>query len=354
MAITDAMLQGAWTEVLQLSNVKAGEQVTLLTSDDTDPQTLRTARTAALALGAVVTQVVLPPMNGERSFSRDKTAYMGRTALTGNAAAMQALKHSDLVIDLMLLLFSPEQVEILKGGTRMLLAVEPPEVLVRLKPSRDDKRRVLAAAQCLKKAKTMTVVSEAGTDFRASLGQYDVLSEYGFADAPGRWDHWPSGFNAIWPNEESAEGRIVIDAGDIVLPFKEYVRSPITLAVEGGRIVDIAGGFDAEFLKAYMDSFADPEVYAISHLGWGLQPRANWTALGMFNKEATLGMDARAFYGNFLFSTGSNTEAGGNRNTPCHMDIPLRNCSLSLDGVPMTIKGDVVPEDQRILRHAAQ
>lgn len=354
MAITDAMLQSAWSEVLTLSNVKAGETVTLLTSDDSHAQTLRAARTAAMSLGAIVTQVLLPPVNGERSFSRDKTAYMGHTPLAGNVAAMEALKHSDMVIDLMLLLFSPEQAEILKGGTRMLLAVEPPEVLMRLLPNRDDKRRVLAAANQLKKARTMTVVSDSGTDFRCELGQYEVLSEYGFVDEPGRWDHWPSGFNAIWPNEGSAEGCIVIDEGDIVLPFKDYVRSPITLTIEAGRIVDIAGGFDAEFLRTYMETFADPEVYAISHLGWGLQPRASWTALGMFDKEATLGMDARSFYGNFLFSTGSNTEAGGSRNTPCHMDIPLRNCSLSLDDVAMTIKGDVVQEDQRVLRHAAQ
>jgi len=95
-----------------------------------------------------------------------------------------------------------------------------------------------------------------------------------------------------------------------------------------------------------MDSFHDREVYAISHIGWGLQPRAQWTALGLYDKEATLGMDARAFYGNFLFSTGPNTEAGGKRNTPCHIDIPLRNCSLSLDGVAMTINGKVVVADQ--------
>jgi 2,5-dihydroxypyridine 5,6-dioxygenase len=97
-----------------------------------------------------------------------------------------------------------------------------------------------------------------------------------------------------------------------------------------------------------MEFFRDPEVYAVSHVGWGLQPRAQWTALGMFDKEATLGQDGRAFYGNFLFSTGPNTEAGGNRNTPCHLDIPMRRCSVSLDGEPMTIDGDVIPGDQRV------
>jgi 2,5-dihydroxypyridine 5,6-dioxygenase len=115
-----------------------------------------------------------------------------------------------------------------------------------------------------------------------------------------------------------------------------------------GYVREINGGFDAEFLRDYMETFKDPEVYALSHIGWGLQPRAQWTTLGLYDKGETIGMDARSFYGNFLFSTGPNTEAGGTRDTPCHIDIPLRNCSVSLDGEAMTVDGKVIPADQRI------
>jgi 2,5-dihydroxypyridine 5,6-dioxygenase len=69
--------------------------------------------------------------------------------------------------------------------------------------------------------------------------------------------------------------------------------------------------------------------------------------LGLYDKAASIGMDGRAFYGNFLFSTGPNTEGGGTRNTPCHIDFPMRNCSVSLDGVAMTVNGEVIPEGQR-------
>jgi 2,5-dihydroxypyridine 5,6-dioxygenase len=346
MAISDVQLLHAWRDVLTLSNLKKGEAVTILSGSDTHQQNLNAARNAVIDLGGILTVLELPPTNGDLALSRDKTAFIGRTPLDGNKAAMAALKHSDLVIDLMLLLFSPEQAEILKGGTRMLLAVEPPEVLTRLKPTLEDKRRVMAAASILRKAKTMKVTSNAGTMMECDLGDYPILTEYGFVDEPGRWDHWPSGFLATWPNEQTARGTIVIDRGDILLPFKSYVQSPITLKIENGYITKIDGDFDAEFLRSYMDSFHDREVYAISHVGWGLQPRAQWTALGLYDKEATLGMDARAFDGNFLFSTGPNTEAGGKRDTPCHIDIPLRNCSLSLDGVPMTINGKVVVAEQ--------
>jgi 2,5-dihydroxypyridine 5,6-dioxygenase len=348
MPISDSELTAAWVEVLTLSKVKPGEQVTVLTGVDTHQQTLRCARMAATGLGGIVTVIELPPVNGAVSLSRDKLAYVGPTALAGNLAAMNALKSSDLVIDLMLLLFSPEQGEILQSGTRMLLAVEPPEILLRMIPTLDDRRRVLAATERLGRARSMTVTSKAGTELSCALGNFPVLTEYGFADEPGRWDHWPSGFLATWSNEGSASGTIVVDRGDIILPFKSYVQSPITLRFRDGYVRDIEGGFDAEFLRDYMETFKDPEVYAMSHIGWGLQPRAQWSALGLFDKDDTIAMDARSFYGNFLFSTGPNTEAGGSRDTPCHMDIPLRNCSVFLDGEPMVLDGEVVPVDQRV------
>lgn len=348
MAVSDAELTAAWREVLALSRVGPNQQVSILVSDDSNRQTLGAARNAATDLGAMVTVLHLPPVNGAVSLSRDKTAYMGRTPLTGNSAAMAALKTSDMVIDLMLLLFSPEQGEILESGARILLAVEPPEILVRILPTLADRSRVLAATARLEAAKVMTVTSAAGTDFRCELGEFPVLTEYGFVDEPGRWDHWPSGFVATWPNERTAQGVIVIDTGDIILPFKSYTQAPVRLTIEDGYVRAIEGGFDAEYLSEYMASFRDPEVYAMSHIGWGLQPRAQWAALGLFDREATLGMDARSFYGNFLFSTGANIEAGGQRDTACHMDVPLRRCSVFLDGEAMTRDGDVVPEDQRV------
>jgi len=342
VAITDYQLMQAWTQVLTLSKVKEGQAVTILTGENTHPQTLRTAHMALEAMRAVVTQVHLPPVNAEKSLSRDLVSFLGETALTNNPAAIAALKSSDLVLDLMTLLFSPEQLEILKGGTKILLAVEPPEVLCRLVPTIDDKVRVKEATSRLAAARMMRVTSEAGTDLTCPLGEFPALSEYGFVDEPGRWDHWPSGFTLTWPNERQTCGTIIIDKGDILLPQKTYVSEPIALTVEGGYATDIRGGVDAELLRDYMESFDDPEGYAISHIGWGLQPRARWSQMGLYDREAQIGMDARAFEGNFLFSLGPNNEAGGERTTACHIDIPLRRCTVSLDGTPVVENGRVI------------
>ena len=53
----------------------------------------------------------------------------------------------------MLLLFSKEQIEIQRAGTRMLMVVEPFEVLKRLMPSERMRARVEAAEQRKRKVK---------------------------------------------------------------------------------------------------------------------------------------------------------------------------------------------------------
>lgn len=342
MPVSDYQLIEAWKQVLTLSNLERGQSVTILTSSATHPQTLSAATIATQAMGAVVNRLDLPPVNAEKALSRDPLAYLGTTPLTGNRPAIAALKESDLVLDLMTLLFSPEQHEILASGTKILLAVEPPEILVRTVPTEGDRARVKAASVRIAKAKEMTVVSAAGTDLRCPLGQFPVISEYGFVDQPGRWDHWPSGFALTFPDEGGANGRIVIDVGDILLPQKSYTTSRIELTVENGYATKIEGGIDAELLRDYMASFNDPEGYAISHIGWGLQPRCHWSTLSLYDKEQTIGMDARAFEGNFLFSLGPNNEAGGSRTTACHIDIPLRHCTVRLDGEDMVRDGKVL------------
>ena len=339
MPVSDHELIDAWKQVLTLSQLQPGQSVTVLTSAATHPQTLACALIATQSMGAVVNRLDLPPVNAAKALSRDSLAYLGTTPLTGNGPAIAALKASDLVLDLMTLLFSPEQHEILATGTKILLAVEPPEVLVRMVPSAADRARVTAAAALIGRSREMHVTSDAGTELRCPLGEFPAISEYGYVDAPGRWDHWPSGFALTWPNEGGANGRIVIDRGDILLPQKSYVSDRIVLTVENGFATKIEGGIDADLLSDYMASFNDPQAYAISHVGWGLQPRARWSTLGLYDREATIGMDARAYEGNFLFSLGPNNEAGGSRTTACHIDIPLRRCTVRLDGQAVVSRG---------------
>ena len=344
MPVSDYQMVKAWDEVLKLSKVERGQKVSILCGPHTHPQTLQTATIAAQAAGAVVTRIELQPINAEKAPSRDLMNYLGETPLTNNPVALAAMKNSDIVLDLMLLLFSPEQMEILESGTKILLAVEPPEVLVRAVPTEADRERVLAASKLLKAAKKMHVTSPAGTDVTFKLGDYPTISEYGFCEEPGRWDHWPSGFLFTFANERGSDGTIVIDRGDILLPQKNYVSEKVTMQLREGFVRSIEGDIDAALLREFMEAYKDPEAYAIAHIGWGMQPRCYWHTLSLVDREATSGQDARAFEGNFLFSLGPNNEAGGPRTTPCHLDIPLRNCTVKLDDVVVVRDGKVIDE----------
>jgi 2,5-dihydroxypyridine 5,6-dioxygenase len=252
------------------------------------------------------------------------------------------LKAADFVLDMMGLYRGSEQEEILKEGARILLVKEPPDVFIRLKPRLEDRDRVKSAEAKIKAARRMRVQSAAGTDLSVRLGAYPWLTQYGFADEPGRWDHAPSAFIARWPDEGSSDGVVVLDRGDTILPLKRYVQSPIRLEIREGYVRSIEGELDAMYLREYMESFNDREGFAVSHLGWGLHSRAHWTMLGVYDKQQTVGMDARSYEGNFMFSTGPNSEAGGSRHTPCHLDIPMSRCSVWLDEELMVDEGRVI------------
>ena len=282
-------------------------------------------------------------------------AYLGDLSgnpLTNNPAALAILKEADLVIDLVFLLFSAEQIEIQRAGTRMLLVVEPFEILKRLFPTETMRRRVEAGERRMQAARTLRFANRAGTDVVYELEQLDgppprcILTEYGYTDTPGRWDHWPSGFLASTGTAAGVEGRVVMDAGDLILPQKEVVQTPIAFTIRDGYITGIDGGADARRLAEYMEGFDDPRAFAVSHVGWGLNEDAKW--------DVTLPgicMDGRAYYGNVLFSTGPNTEFGGDNDTACHLDLPMKNCSLWLDNDIIVRDGEVIPEDLRARGH---
>jgi hypothetical protein len=72
------------------------------------------------------------------------------SGLADNPEAVDALKRSDMLVDLMFLLFSKEQFAIQDAGTRILTAVEPVELLARLFPTKEELReRVLSPGDVL-------------------------------------------------------------------------------------------------------------------------------------------------------------------------------------------------------------
>jgi len=343
---TASPMDSLFSEVLALCGVGPGQQVAVLSEGDVLTDYSEAFLRASERLGAAAARVNVAA--GSSAGAEARIANLAASGLATDAAAMQTCKDADIVIDLMLLLFSQEQLEIQRAGTRMLMVVEPLEILARLKPSKALRARVEAAEMRLAAARSLRFTNAAGTDVTYELKQLNgpppecILSEYAYTDTPGRWDHWPSGFLASTGTTTGVDGRVVMDVGDIVLPWKAHLESPVAFTIRDGYVTAIDGGADAARLREYIESFADPRAYAVSHIGWGLNEHARWTV-----DVPGIAMESRAYYGNVLFSTGPDTEFGGANDTPCHLDLPMRNCSLWLDDELIIDRGHVLPADLR-------
>ena len=343
----DASMVELFRRELELCRVTPEETVAVLSDGEGRAGYAQAFLMAAQQLGATAFQVTVPRPPQHLEDGGGFAGNFGKTPIAGNRPVIDALKSADMVIDLMLLLFSEEQNEITATGTRMLLVVEPIEVLTRLFPNEDLRRRVEAGEALLGNAREMRITSPAGTDVTYRLGAFPVMTEYGYTDTPGRWDHWPSGFMFTGGHPDGVDGRVVLAPGDIVCAFRRYIQNPVELTIEKGYVTDIQGdGLDAALIRNYMGKF-DDKAYAISHIGWGLNERADWHHMAVADAHQELGMDALSYYGNVLFSTGPNTELGGDNDTPCHLDMPLRGCTLTLDGETIIEDGDVVPPEMK-------
>lgn len=332
-----------YERLLRLCKVNGEESVAVLTEGGERDGLAAAMLSAAQRLGAQAFQVNLAkrvPAPG---------VPMKRTALTGNSAAVDVLKAVDLLVDMVGLLWSPEQRQIQDGGTRILMCKEPIEIVARMFPTEALRRRVEAAETRLAAASTLRITSAAGTNITYRLKAYPVITQYGYTDTPGRWDNCPGGFLYTGGADDGVDGVVVMNTGDLIFPFKRYVSGPIRFTVERGKVVSIDGpAIEAELLRGYMKRWNDPRAYAVSHIGWGMDEKAQWDLLGTSPlASVTGGVDGRSFYGNVLFSTGPNNELGGTNDTACHLDLPLRDCDLYLDNELIVEKGELRPPELR-------
>jgi 2,5-dihydroxypyridine 5,6-dioxygenase len=344
----DAEVLELFTKEMALCGVKPGETVVVLTAEDEWQENAHAFMAAAQGLGAKTFNLNV------RREQKNAVGVQGRHPLVGNELAMRTLKSADMVIDMVGLLFSREQAEIQAAGVRILRVMEPFHVLKQMFPTEDLRRRVEYAKRIMEQGKQLRFTSAAGTDVTYQLGQYPVISEYGYTYEPGRWDHFPSGFSFTQGNDGGVNGTVVLQPGDILCAFKKYVETPVTLKIRDGNVVHISGsGVDAHLIDSYIKSFDDDRAYAVSHIGWGLNEKARWYQFSVTRQlPAEHVMNALAFYGNVLFSLGPNLEVGGDNDTACHLDLPMRQCSLWLDDTQILQDGDVVHPEMRVDRHA--
>lgn len=330
-----------YADQFRACQLSPGETAVLLYEASSSPLIVGSARMALEMLGAAVADVRMPtPPNPGPLPIRSTGASL---ALAGHRSAIAALAAADFVVDCTVegLLHAPELGAILQGGARVLMiSAEHPENIERWPHDPSLKDKVERGVAMLETAKVMTITSAAGTDLTIDLADAFRAGSYGWCTDPGSIAHWPGGLVLAFPAANTVNGMVVLAPGDINLTFKDYIREPITLHVENDYVTEIGGdGHDAELMRSYLAAFDEKEAYAVSHVGWGMNPGARWEALAMWDKADLNGTELRAFAGNVVFSTGANEVA--NRFCRGHFDLPMRHCTVALDGENVVTAGQL-------------
>lgn len=334
--INPARLTTLFRKQYQLCAVKPGETIIFLTDNMADRQIVDAGLAAAAEIGNAAFEIHIAQGPSQQSVGSNPLDTPG---------LIEAVKHANLVVALFAGFFSGWEAAVRAAGGRILNVLDTPDQLERLQGTPELKKAALAARERLLKARNLRLTSASGTDLSWARDQKAPLfCHYGAADEPGRMDHWGQGMVAMFPQEGSAQGRVVVQPGDVwILPYARMVQSPIELEIRDGFIRNVAGGMDATMFRYWLDTWRmsanDLDPYAISHLGWGLNPKARWDDVVRYeNSMDNLQASMRAYPGSFLFSTGP----GPARKTKGHIDMPLNNCTLALDGEVIIDQGRLV------------
>ena len=340
--VNPATLASLFRKQFDHCNVQSGETIVLLSDLNSRREYVAAAFAVAAELGADAYEMCV---NALPSWTKVGAETVGRSK-----GSVEALCAADMLVCLHIPLFTRWLKTVRESGTRVLLVIDAPDQLESLLSPTGLKEATIHAGKRLEHAKEMRVISPAGTDLTVVLGEYPVMIQYGFAELAGRYDRWGGGLVHTFPNEGTANGSVVFQPGDIViLPYCRYVHDEVRVEVRDGFIRKIEGGLDAALMNNWLeDNRRDPDDmdgHAISHLGWGLNPNTRWDNIALHGDEPQYHFGAlRTFPGNFLFSTGPNTQGGGKRDTKGHYDVPMRNCTVMLDNEVIIEAGRIVDE----------
>jgi 2,5-dihydroxypyridine 5,6-dioxygenase len=329
-------IEGKWLacfrRVFALNGIGQRTRVALISETQSRPVLVHLSELALYDLGSDFCMIKMPspPQTAPVPVKGTGTSL----AIQHNRAAIEAMKQCEIIVDCTVegMIHSPEWPEIENTGARILVVTnEHPEILERTEPKAELGPKITIGTQMLREAKEMRVTSKAGTDLVIDLRGAPCGGTPGFGTNPGHVAHWPGGLCLAFPGPNTVNGRIVMDVGDMNLTFKTYLSSRIDFTVENDFVTAIKGdGLDAELFREYMAAWEDPLAYGFSHVGWGMNPQARWVSGALYDKRDMQAVEFRAFAGNFLWSTGANQYAG--RFTQGHFDLPMRKCTIALDG----------------------
>ncbi len=192
-------------------------------------------------------------------------------------------------------------------------------------------RRVSEMTQ---QARQMRITTPAGNDLSFNLlpEERKVSCDDGLCDTPGM--HFLGGQISFIPDFETINGKMVFDG--TIAPPCGFLKEPVMLDVENGRVARISGGAQAEELRRWLESFDDPNMFRVAHGCYGFNPGARLCG-NVLEDERIWGCTE---WGLGYLSPVDAPPDGIQAKSHC--DGICLNSSVWLDGVPILDKGVVV------------
>lgn len=320
------LIDGARKVVRVCARVRAGEKVAVIA--DTGAVSLAVAEALAAAALEVTPEVVTAVMT-PREVDGDEPPAVAAAAMAAADVALlpvsYSISHSAAVHDA------------LARGTRVLSlpAMAAPEMLLRGGPEADfeaEAPRCRRAAELLTAASSAHLTTPAGSDCTFDLRGRRGNAHDCILDRPGKFSAFPWIEANIAPVDGKVEGRLVFDGSIPNLRLGGLLRAPVVCSVEGGRIVRVEGGPEAEMIRKVWASLGDAAVYHIAQLAIGLNPAiltltGRWTDHGAF--------------GTVHIGIGTSANLGGATRAAAHFDGMMFRPTLRLDQTLLIEDGEV-------------
>lgn len=174
--------------------------------------------------------------------------------------------------------------------------------------------------------RVMRITSAAGTDITAPIAHDNVIIECGFVHEAGFMAGLPDGEVSSRPLEGKAQGVIVVDGPAAVVG---QPQSPIRIEVEDGKVYRVEGvSAAAAELRRIVETVKNADN--IAEFGIGLNP--NSRPDGIFQ-------EVKKMLGQAHVALGDNIYYGGSTPSNVHIDMVLRDPTITLDGATIVESG---------------
>jgi aminopeptidase len=184
----------------------------------------------------------------------------------------------------------------------------------------------------LKKTKEVRIQTQKGTEISFSVEHRTPGGDLGLFDQPGSWGNLPAGEAYIAPVEGTAHGLVVVDGTFSVLG---KLDEPIMLTIQGGKVVSIEGGKQAEQLSTYLKDLEDPVAYWVGEFGIGTNEKSKFIGVVLEDEK---------ILGTVHFGFGTNVSMGGTLKSKVHLDGVITCPTVWFDGHKVIENGEGMPE----------